>query len=137
MKKRIAHVTVVGDTGGPKYRQQLVSGTHTLTADEPPANGGADARPAPFGYLLAGLGACTSITLWMYAQRKNWNLGTVTVKLDLVRDNDVSHIERNVSVSEPLSEEQRARLADICERTPVTLTLKSGIPIRTELAPNR
>ena len=109
MKKRIAHVTVVGDTGGPKYRQQLVSGTHTLTADEQPANGGADAGPAPFGYLLAGLGACTSITLWMYAQRKNWSIGSVSVALELRQGEAGKTIHRRVTLSGALDAAQEAQ----------------------------
>lgn len=130
---RIVSVTVVGDTRDPKYLQKVQSGGHSSFADEPPARGGADAGPTPFEYVLSGLGACTSITLRMYAERKGWDLGTVTVALKLLRADGANRIERQVAIDASLNTEQRARLADICERTPVTLALKGGIPIQTTL----
>lgn len=130
----ISQATVVGDSADPKYVQQVTSGSHRLIGDEPGDRGGGDAGPAPFDYLLAALGTCTSITLRMYADRKGWQLGRVTVKLDYVREKDASNIKRSVTVSAPISEEQRARLADIVERTPVTLAIKQGVHIATDLS---
>ncbi len=131
--KLVAAVTVVGEGDAPKYVQRIHAGRHELLADEHAAVGGADAGPDPFALLLSGLGACTSITLRMYAERKGWNLGGVTVRLKLFREESGIRAEREVAIGRELSEDQRARIADICERTPVTLALKSGIAIRTTL----
>ena len=91
----------------------------------------ADAGPSPYELVLAGLGACTAITLRMYAQRKGWELGEVTVELRLFKDGDAARIEREVRFSAPLSDEQRARLGEVVEKTPVTKTIKAGAPIET------
>lgn len=131
--KLVAAVTVVGEGGAPKYVQKIHADKHELLADEHASLGGADAGPGPFAYVLSGLGACTSITLRMYAERKGWTLGTVTVQLQFFREETGIRIEREVAFGAELSEDQRARLADICERTPVTLALKGGIEIRTTL----
>ena len=135
--KLVAAVTVVGESDVPKYVQKIHAGKHELLADEHAALGGADAGPAPFAYVLSGLGACTSITLRMYAERKGWQLGTVTVRLRFLREDTGIRIERDVALGGALSDDQRARLADICERTPVTLALKGGIPIKTTLTSSR
>jgi putative redox protein len=131
--KLVGAVTVVGEGDAPNYVQKVQAGKHALLADEHAALGGQDAGPAPFAYVLAGLGACTSITLRMYAERKGWDLAGVTVRLRLFREATGIRVEREVAVGGGLDGDQRARLADICERTPVTLALKSGIDIRTTL----
>jgi len=131
--KLVAAVTVVGEADAPNYVQKIQAEKHALLADEHAALGGADAGPNPFAYLLSGLGACTSITLRMYAGRKGWRLGGVTVRLKLFREETGIRVEREVAVGGELDDDQRARLADICERTPVTLVLKSGMEIRTTL----
>lgn len=131
--KLVAAVTVVGEADAPNYVQKIQAEKHALLADEHAALGGADAGPNPFAYLLSGLGACTSITLRMYARRKGWRLGGVTVRLKLFREETGLRVEREVAVGGELDDDQRARLADICERTPVTLALKSGMEIRTTL----
>jgi putative redox protein len=129
----VAAVTVIGAGDAPRYVQKIRAGTHELLADEHASAGGADAGPAPFAYVLAGLGACTSITLRMYAERKGWGLGAVTVRLRLVREETGIRVEREVTIGGSLDGDQRARLSDICERTPVTLALKGGIEIKTTL----
>lgn len=132
---RIAEVTVVGAAGAPNYIQHLTSGRHQLLADEPTERAGGDAGPAPFDYLLAALGSCTSITMRMYADRKGFDLGNVSIKLEYIRESkEVARITRHVSVSAKISEEQRARLADIIERTPVTLVIKQGVGIASSVS---
>jgi putative redox protein len=131
--KLIAQAIVIGDSHAPRYAQRVQCGNHVMVSDEPAENGGANAGPSPFDYLIAGLGACTSITLRMYAERKGWALGTVTVELWLERENDENRIARTVSISASLSEAQREKLTGICERTPVTRAIKPGIPIETRL----
>ncbi len=131
----ISEVAVFGEAGAAQYVQHVTAGAHTLLADEPKDRDGGDAGPAPFDYLLAALGTCTSITLRMYADRKGWDLGNVSVKLEYIRESkEVARITRAVSVSAPISEEQRARLADIIERTPVTLAIKQGVGIASNVS---
>ncbi|MBK6574950.1 MAG: OsmC family protein [Sandaracinaceae bacterium] len=114
------------------YRQDIRTGNHTLVADEPPDHGGQDAGPAPYDLLLAALGACTSITLEMYAAKKGWRLGQLRVDLTFFKNREgESRIERVLHVTEPLDEEQWARLIDVAGKTPVTKTLLSGTPITT------
>jgi putative redox protein len=130
----IAKCSVLGAAGEPNYRQTVHCGRHEMVADERPARGGADAGPMPFEYLLSGLGACTSITLRMYAEHKGWDIGSVAVSLSLRQAKEGTRsIDRRVTVSGPLTAEQHARLADICEKTPVTLAVKSGLAVHTTL----
>lgn len=117
--------------GMVNYAVSVRTGRHSLVADEPAKLGGQDAGPAPYDLLLASLGACTAITLRMYAARKEWSLTDVTVDLKLERDGDNVQIARALSFQGSLDDTQRARLADIAERTPVTLTLKNGLAINT------
>jgi putative redox protein len=130
----LAKCHVLAAAEDPNYRQSLRCGRHEMLSDERPVRGGADAGPMPFEYLLAGLGACTSITLRMYAERKGWNIGAVAVSVALYQGKEGRTIERRVMLSAPLTAEQQARLSDICEKTPVTLVVKSGISLRTTLA---
>ena len=128
----IGHAVVTGK-GERNYVQHIRTGKHELAADEMPTHGGADAGPTPFSLVLAGLGACTSITLTMYAQRKGWQLGTVDVHLKMLQEGDKVHIERTIAFGATVPEEQRSRLAEIAEKTPVTLLVKRGTPIQTAL----
>lgn len=112
--------------------QEMEARQHRLTADEPENNHGTDKGPAPYELLLASLAACSSATLRMYADRKGWDLGTITADLKFKRDTDGNEkIERVISFSEKLAEEQMERIRDIIEKTPVTKTLKRGTPITT------
>jgi len=127
----MAHVTVISEF---KYSNQVISGHHRLTADEPVALGGGDSGPSPYELLLASLGACTSITLRMYASRKEWELGKITVGLRYSAEGEQGErIDRRLSFSKPLSAEQKARLAEIAGKTPVTKTLKQGLRIDTTI----
>ena len=118
--------------GRDHYRTEIVVGGHEIIADEPPALGGQGAGPAPYDLLLASLGACTAITLRMYADRKEWPLESLGVALRL-HGKDERRIKRILTIV-GLDDAQKARLADVAERTPVTLTLKNGLPIDTHLA---
>lgn len=120
--------------GATPYAVAIEAGAHRLTADEHTALGGRDAGPAPFDLLLSALGACTAATLKMYAERKGWPLEALDVDLVLLRGRDGDHIERTLHPHGALDEAQRARLADVAERTPVTLAIKSGLAIDTHLA---
>jgi putative redox protein len=127
----MAHATA--DIGTTDYRVALSAGNHTLTGDEGPALGGKDLGPAPHELLCAALAACTAITLRMYAQRKSWSLIAVHVDVDLKIQEKERLITRHLRLTGELDQTQRARLADIAERTPVTLTLKQGAKITTIL----
>jgi putative redox protein len=116
-----------------RYSVNIRAGHHDLVADEPLSAGGGDKGPSPFGLVLAGLAACTAITLRMYAERKNWPLTGLGIELQYFREDRSFRIERVLHVEGNLDVEQRARLADIAERTPVTLALKAGATIHTTL----
>lgn len=118
--------------GRDRYATQIDFGTRGLLADEPAERGGGDVGPAPYELLLAGLGACTAITLRMYADRKAWPLESLEVVLRLHGMGETLHVER---ILKPVGTDaaQNARLAEIAERTPVTLTLKRGLPIATRI----
>ena len=117
----------------PRYQVNIRAGHHDLISDETVNAGGADTGPAPFALVLAGLGSCTAITLRMYAERKGWTLTNLTVDMEYFRDDKAFRIERILHIEGALDDEQRARLADIAERTPVTLALKTGNTINTKL----
>ncbi len=119
--------------GQTPWRTEIVVNGHAITADEPASLGGQGVGPAPYDLLLASLGACTAITLKMYAARKGWEFGDLTVDLALKGGKGDLHIARTLTIT-GLDDDQKARLADIAERTPVTLTLKNGLPIETRLA---
>src|SRR5689334_16567055 len=97
------HVTT---TSGEGLVQSIHAGKHTLVCDEPPANGGKDTGPAPYQYVLSGLASCTAITLKMYAARKTWDLGTLTVKAKLMKDEAGEKVERVLSSTATLTQEQ-------------------------------
>ncbi|HKA70900.1 MAG TPA: OsmC family protein [Xanthobacteraceae bacterium] len=119
--------------GTANYAVSITAGHHELNADEGPELGGKDAGPAPYELLCSALGACTAITLRMYAERKQWPLRAVHVDVRFGREGGEGAIARVLSFEGDLDDEQRARLADIAERTPVTLTLKQGVTITTVL----
>lgn len=114
------------------YATNIDFGTHALVADEPAERGGGDVGPAPYELLLGSLGACTAITLRMYADRKGWPVERVDVALFLHGQGETLNIERVLTIT-GADAEQQARMAEIAEKTPVTLTLKRGVPIATRL----
>ncbi len=119
--------------GTTNYQTAIVTGRHRFTVDEGPALGGKDVGPGPYELLTSALAACTVITLRMYAERKQWPVTMVHADVHFVRDGDNQHIDRVLTI-EGANDEQKKRMADIAERTPVTLTLKRGLEIRTSLS---
>jgi len=124
--------------------QEIQIGPHRLVADEPVAVGGTDTGPTPYDLLCAALGACTSMTLSLYARRKQWPLDSVTVTLrhSKVYAEDcekvagmLDRIERRVELHGALTDEQRTHLLEIANRCPVHRTLTSKIDIQTRLVP--
>ncbi len=136
---------VVVRTGKTGYRTEIQAGGHTLLADEPVDLGGADTGPSPYDYLVAALGACTSITLRMYADRKKWPLEGIVVRLkhDKIHATDcencetkigkIDRIERELEFIGPLDGDQRNRLMEIADKCPVHRTLHSEIVVETRL----
>ena len=130
---RVIATAMVGSREEP-YAVHVDAGGHALRADEPVGHGGGDTGPPPFGLLLSGLGACTAITLRMYAERKNLPLEGIDVQLTYtVRDRATRWIDRTITVRGPLDDKARSKLADIAEKTPVTKAVRAGTDIRTTL----
>jgi putative redox protein len=140
--------TVIARVGRTGYRTDIeTGGGHVVVADEPVAFGGTDAGPTPYGMIAAALGACTAITLRMYADRKGWPLEGVVVRLwhsrVHARDEEMcetrparlDELSLDLELAGPLDDAQRARLLDIAHRCPVHRTLAAGIHIRAALAP--
>jgi len=137
---------VIVSGGAAGFAQEIVVGPHRLLGDEPATLGGTDTGPTPYDFLLAALGSCTSMTVAMYARRKQWPLQAVTVKLRHSRihaadcescettDGRLDRIELEVELVGPLQEEQRTRLLEIAHKCPVHRTLTSEIDIRAALA---
>ncbi|MFU8785006.1 OsmC family protein [Aliidiomarina sp.] len=117
------------------FTNQVTTYNHRWLADEPESVGGADEGPAPMEMVMAGLGACTSMTLRMYAKRKEWALEKVTVDLRHIKgEKGVESIERHIHIEGNLDDEQRQRLLEIANKCPVHRTLmNSQLAIPTEL----
>ena len=137
----------VTETREGKFQQAIAIGPHRILADEPLAVGGLDSGPGPYDLLLAGLGACTAMTLRLYADRKNLPLERVSVSLRHgkvhaadcasceTKEGMIDRIERTITLEGPLDGEQRAKLGEIADKCPVHRTLESEIEIRTVLEP--
>lgn len=136
-------VVVRGAADG--FGQKITAGSHQLRSDEPTSVGGTDTGPTPYDLLLAALGSCTSMTIAMYARRKQWPLNNVTVRLrhSRVHAQDCVACETHearltvldcaIELDGALDETQRARLLAIATRCPVHLTLTSRIEVNTRL----
>lgn len=124
---------VTVQTGEGKFQQSVLVGPHRGLADEPKELGGDDTGPAPFEHVLAGLGACTSMTVKMYAERKTWPLESVHVDLSIHKEDDGYRLTRKISLKGELSEEQRTRLLDIANKCPVHKMLTGKISIDSAL----
>jgi putative redox protein len=127
----MAYVTVINEH---QHVQQIVSGHHHLTADEPVAAGGSDAGLAARELLLASLGADTAVALRRHAMQNDWTLGKITVGVRWSRDAEGrEHIERRMSFGRPLSSEQKEIILEVAANTPVTSVLRAGIAIQSAL----
>jgi len=134
----------VAESGEGTFTHAITAGNHTLVADEPKSVGGDDLGPNPYDYLLAALGACTAMTLRMYARHKKLPLERVTVRLhhskihardceDCESDKGrIDRIEREILIEGDLDDTQRARLMQIADRCPVHRTLHSEVKIVTQ-----
>ena len=129
---------------GPRgFRAEISAGKHVLVADEPLAAGGTDKGPTPYELLLAALGACTAMTLRMYADRKKWPLEDVRVRLRSARSHErdcencekeavgIHRVERQLELSGSLTDEQRQRLNEIADRCPVKQTMQREIRVES------
>ncbi|HXW26664.1 MAG TPA: alpha/beta fold hydrolase [Xanthobacteraceae bacterium] len=137
-----SNAVVVTETRRGRFQQQITAGTHRFVADEPVAAGGLDTGPGPYDLLLAALGACTAMTLRLYADRKGLPLDRVAVRLthDRIHAEDcetcetkegmLDRIDKEIVVAGSLDAAERTRLLEIAEKCPVNRTLKSEIDIR-------
>jgi uncharacterized OsmC-like protein len=140
-KGEVRSVIVRGSAAG--FAQEIHAGPHRFHADEPASAGGTDTGPSPYDLLLAALGACTSMTVAMYARRKAWPLEEVTVHLRHskihatdcaeceTKEGILDRIERDIHFVGPLTDEQHAKLLEIANKCPVHRTLTSEIDIVT------
>jgi putative redox protein len=138
---------LVQETGDGRFTQRIAAGKHALRADEPEDYGGNDSAPTPYDLLLAGLGACTSMTLRMYAARKRWPLERVTVTLQHekihaedcaeceTKEGRIDRIARSLTLEGSLDEAQQAKLLEIADKCPVHRTLEGEVLVETKLAP--
>jgi putative redox protein len=137
---------VVRETRAGKFQQTVTMGPHQMLADEPAAAGGQDSGPGPYDFVLAGLGACTSMTMRMYADRKALPLDRITVTLNhrKIHAEDcaecetkagmLDQIDRVIAIEGALDADQRQRLMEIADKCPVHRTLTSEVRIVTKAA---
>ena len=129
-----------------RFLQEVTTGKHNLRADEPVSAGGSDAGPSPYDYLLIALGVCTSMTVGLYARRKQWRLENIIVSLWHSRihakdceecetkEGMLDRIDTKIELTGSLTAEQQAKLMEIAAKCPVHRTLKSEINIRLQAA---
>jgi len=134
----------VRETGNGKFQQQVLSGPHRMLADEPVDYGGLDSGPSPYDYVSIGLGACTSMTLRMYAEHKGLDIGQISVSVDHAkihaadcadcgegREGRIDRFERKISIKGDVDTEIRSKLLEIADKCPVHRTIESGAAVVT------
>ena len=136
---------LVMESGDGKYAQTINVGRHWLRADEPPSVGGDDSGPSPYQLLSAALGACTTMTMRMYAEHKKWSVGRMSVRVhhekihakdsaeSEKKEGKVDRIEREIEVEGDLTDEQRQKLLEIADKCPVHRTLHSQVIITSRM----
>jgi putative redox protein len=133
----------VSEADANGFLQDVQSGPHHILADEPTKFGGTDKGLTPYGLVSAGLGACTSMTIRMYARRKGWPLSSVSVDISHAKEHaadaadpgaKVDHFDRTIRLEGDLSDEQRERLLEIADKCPVHRTLERASTVTTHLA---
>ena len=138
---------LVEETGQGRFQQRVTVGSHSFLADEPPDLGGAGSGPGPYDLLLAALGACTSMTMRLYAEHKGWPLTGISVRLRHAKihardcadcatrdDARIDEISKEIALAGPLDARQQVRLLEIAARCPVHRTLEFEVKIRTRTA---
>ncbi|MFW2161410.1 OsmC family protein [Acinetobacter beijerinckii] len=114
------------------WKGEVSSGTHQFLTDKPESFGGHDTGPAPYDFLTSSLASCTMITLRMYAQHKEIDLGEFTVEVDFHTNREQQErIERRVIFVQPISQDLKEKLLNVCSKTPVTKTLLRSLDIQT------
>ena len=114
------------------WKGEVTSGTHQFLTDKPESFGGHDTGPAPYDFLTSSLASCTMITLRMYAQHKEIDLGKFTVEVDFHTNREQQErIERRVIFVQPISQDLKEKLLNVCSKTPVTKTLLRSLDIQT------
>ena len=140
-------IVEVRETRTGRLTQRVWAGDHVLHADEPNAAGGDDAGPTPYDYLLAALGACTSMTMRLYADRKGLPAERFSVRLSHHRvhaqdcadcetkEGNIGEITRDITIEGDIPEDARARLMEIADKCPIHNTLTHEIKVRSQLVP--
>ena len=140
--QNLLHPHVVVRGGGHTFLQEISAGTHRFQADEPASFGGADAAPDPYDYLMASLGACTSMMVGLQARKRRWPLENIVVSLRhsrihaqdceecLAKDGMIDRIEVTIELTGPLTSEQRAELMKTAATCPIHRALTQEINVR-------
>lgn len=144
-ERKVASGHLVVSERDRKFSQLIQSDDHQWVADEPSSVGGSNLGPDPYEHLLAALGACTAMTMRMYANRKKWPVENISIELDHARDHgadcsecDEEHkqidvITRSISITGDLDDEQRNRIMEIADKCPVHRTMHNKLVVKTNV----
>lgn len=115
------------------YLAEVKVRNHFAVIDEPVSSGGDDNGPTPVEYLLTAIGGCVSITLRMYAERKGWDVGEITVNVSQIKDGNNSYLKEEISFEKDITEEQRTKLLVMAGKCPVAKMVKGETEIRSSI----